>query len=62
MEMKWKDVNLADAQDGLYNPDKAKAEFAKAKSALQAEGVTFPIHWTCQLTRQQLQKFSASNL
>ena len=23
---------------------KAKAEFAKAKSALQAEGVTFPIH------------------
>ena len=40
----WKDVNLADAQDGLYNPEKAKAEFAKAKSALQAEGVTFPIH------------------
>lgn len=40
----WKDVNLADAQDGLYNPDKAKAEFAKAKTALQAEGVKFPIH------------------
>ncbi|HEW2751507.1 TPA: peptide ABC transporter ATP-binding protein, partial [Streptococcus pneumoniae] len=40
----WKDVNLADSQDGLYNPEKAKAEFAKAKSALQAEGVTFPIH------------------
>ena len=40
----WKDVNLADAQDGLYNSEKAKAEFAKAKSALQAEGVTFPIH------------------
>ena len=40
----WKDVNLADAQDGLYNPEKAKAEFAKAKSALYAEGVTFPIH------------------
>ena len=40
----WKDVNLADAQDGLYNPEKAKSEFAKAKSALQAEGVTFPIH------------------
>ena len=40
----WKDVNLADAQDGLYNPEKAKAEFAKAKTALQAEGVTFPIH------------------
>ena len=40
----WKDVNLADAQDGLYNADKAKAEFAKAKTALQAEGVKFPIH------------------
>jgi len=40
----WKDVNLADAQDGLYNPEKAKAEFAKAKTALQAEGVKFPIH------------------
>lgn len=40
----WKDINLADAQDGLYNPEKAKAEFAKAKAALQAEGVQFPIH------------------
>lgn len=40
----WSNVNLADAQDGLYNPDKAKTEFAKAKAALQAEGVQFPIH------------------
>lgn len=40
----WSKVNLDDAQDGLYNPDKAKAEFAKAKAALQAEGVKFPIH------------------
>ena len=40
----WKDVNLDDAQDGLYNPEKAKAEFAKAKTTLQAEGVQFPIH------------------
>ena len=40
----WSNVNLDDAQDGLYNPDKAKAEFAKAKIALQAEGVKFPIH------------------
>ena len=40
----WSNVNLDDAQDGLYNPDKAKAEFAKAKAALQAEGVKFPIH------------------
>ena len=40
----WSGVNLADSQDGLYNPEKAKAEFAKAKEALQAEGVQFPIH------------------
>ncbi|MHB9782449.1 peptide ABC transporter substrate-binding protein [Streptococcus sp. 10F2] len=39
----WKDVDLSDAQNGLYNPEKAKAEFAKAKSALESEGVTFPI-------------------
>lgn len=40
----FKDVDLTDAQDGLYNKEKAKAELAKAKEALQAEGVTFPIH------------------
>ncbi|MGT2935323.1 peptide ABC transporter substrate-binding protein [Streptococcus castoreus] len=40
----WKNVKLADAQDGLYNPEKAKAAFEKAKAALQAEGVQFPIH------------------
>lgn len=40
----WAGVNLADSQDGLYNPEKAKAEFTKAKTALQAEGVQFPIH------------------
>ena len=40
----WSGVNLADSRDGLYNPEKAKAEFAKAKEALQAEGVQFPIH------------------
>ena len=40
----WSGVNLADSQDGLYNPEKAKAEFAKAKEALEAEGVQFPIH------------------
>ena len=37
-------VKLTDAQDTIYNADKAKAEFAKAKEALQAEGVEFPIH------------------
>lgn len=40
----WKGVNLDDGQDGLFNAEKAKAEFAKAKAALQAEGVEFPIH------------------
>ena len=40
----WKDVKLDDAQDGLYNADKAKAEFAKAKESLQAQGVEFPVH------------------
>ena len=40
----WKDVNFTDGQDGLFNADKAKAEFAKAKTALEAEGVKFPIH------------------
>ncbi len=39
----WKNVNLADGQDGLFNADKAKEEFAKAKKALEAEGVKFPI-------------------
>ena len=40
----WSGVNFADGQDGLYNAEKAKAEFAKAKEALQGEGVQFPIH------------------
>lgn len=38
------DVNLAQAQDGTYNVDKAKEYFAKAKAELEAEGVEFPIH------------------
>ena len=40
----WKNVNFADGQDGLYNAEKAKTEFAKAKDALKADGVQFPIH------------------
>ena len=40
----WKGVQLEDGQDGIFNAEKAKAEFAKAKAALQAEGVEFPIH------------------
>lgn len=40
----WSDVDFSDAQDGLYNVDKAKASFEKAKTTLAAEGVQFPIH------------------
>ncbi|KHD43858.1 peptide ABC transporter substrate-binding protein [Streptococcus hongkongensis] len=40
----WKDINLADAQDGLFNKTKAKAQMEKAKKALEAQGVQFPIH------------------
>lgn len=38
----WKDVDLKDAQDGLYNPEKAKAELEKAKAALGSD-VQYPI-------------------
>ena len=37
-------MSLADSQNGLYNEEKAKEVFAKAKSSLQVEGVEFPIH------------------
>lgn len=40
----WSGVNFTDGQDGLYNAEKAKTEFAKAKETLQADGVQFPIH------------------
>ena len=40
----WKGVSVADGKDTLYNSTKAKEEFAKAKEALQAQGVEFPIH------------------
>ena len=40
----WKGVETTDGIDKIFNPEKAKAEFAKAKAALQAEGVEFPIH------------------
>lgn len=38
------DVDLTDAQDGTYDPARAKEYFAKAKKELQAQGVAFPIH------------------
>ena len=40
----WKGVELVDGKDTIYNPDKAKASFEKAKKELEAKGVTFPIH------------------
>ena len=40
----WKGVELVDGKDTIYNPDKAKASFEKAKKELEAQGVTFPIH------------------
>ena len=40
----WSGVNFADDQDGLYNAEKAKTEFAKAKASFKVEGVQFPIH------------------
>lgn len=40
----WKGGSVADGKDTLYNPSKAKEEFAKAKADLQAQGVEFPIH------------------
>ena len=40
----WKGVELVDGKDFIYNPDKAKAAFEKAKKDLESKGVTFPIH------------------
>ena len=47
----WANINLNDGKQAFLNPDKAKEKFAKAKESLQAQGVTFPIHLICQLTR-----------
>ena len=40
----WKEVELVDGKNAIYNPDKAKAAFEKAKKDLESKGVTFPIH------------------
>ena len=40
----WSGINLADAQDGYFNKEKAQAKFTEAKKELEAQGVTFPIH------------------
>lgn len=62
----WENVQLDDAQDSFYNPKKAKAEFDKAKEALQKEGVTFPIrldvpvYQTSDIKVQQANSFKKS--
>ena len=40
----WKEVELVDGKNAIYNPEKAKAAFEKAKKDLESKGVTFPIH------------------
>lgn len=40
----WQGVQFDDAQDSIYNVDKAKAAFAKAKEELADKGVEYPIH------------------
>ena len=40
----WKVGELVDGKNAIYNPDKAKAAFAKANKDLESKGVTFPIH------------------
>lgn len=47
----WKDVDFSDATNGLYNPEKAKAEFAKAKEALQQKAWNSQFIWTYQQSR-----------
>lgn len=62
----WQDVDLSDSQDGLYNPQKAKEEFAKARQTLEAQGVTFPIYLDFPIDQadsnrvQQAQSFKQS--
>ena len=58
----WKDVNLDDAQDGLYNPEKAKAEFAQRLRQLSKQKGSIPNPtWICRLTKLILQKFNVFN-
>lgn len=40
----WANVDLSDTKNAFASADKAKEEFAKAKAALEADGVKFPIH------------------
>ena len=38
----WSNINLNDAQAAFLDPEKAKAEFAKAKESLQARRRELP--------------------
>ena len=43
----WKGVELVDGKDSIYNPDKAKAAFEKAKKDLESKGGNFPNSLGC---------------
>ena len=43
----WKGVELVDGKDSIYNPDKAKAAFEKAKKDLESKRGNFPNSLGC---------------
>ena len=55
-------LTFKDSQDGIFNANKAKAEFNKAKEALQADGVQFPIHLDLPVDQQLNQRLHVHNL
>ena len=57
----WSGINLADAQDGYFNKEKAQAKFAEAKKELEAQGVTFPIHWDVPVDQTNKNAVSGMN-
>lgn len=62
----WDGYDLSDGQDAFFNVDTAKAFADKAKTALTAEGVSFPVvldlpyYEASQLQVQQAQSFKKS--
>ena len=58
----WKGVSVEDGKDTLYNPTKAKEEFAKAKEALQGQGVEFPIHLDLPVSSNLYRRSQASSI
>ena len=62
----WSGVNLADSQDGLYNPEKAKAEFAKLKKLFKQKEFSsqfiwmFPVNQSSKIFVNQVQSLKQS--